>query len=98
MSGLTVVKYSIFTLLLLFSKLFAEAQLKAEFSSDKTGGCAPLIVSFTNQSTGASASATYEWSFGNGNSSILKSPGTIFEKEQAYTVTLTVKDGGQQSS
>jgi len=43
------------------------AQLRAGFIFDKAGGCSPLIVRFTNQTSGASASASYLWDFGNGN-------------------------------
>ena len=76
----------------------AAAQLSANFVADKTGGCPPLAVSFTNQTTGASASAVYEWNFENGNKSALANPGAIFENEQVYNVTLTVKDGSLTSS
>ena len=74
------------------------AQLKADFTVDKTGGCSPLSVSFTNKTSGASASAVYKWNFGNGNTAGIPNPGAIFINEQAYTVTLTVEDGGQSSS
>ncbi|HEY8971938.1 MAG TPA: PKD domain-containing protein, partial [Puia sp.] len=72
-------------------------QLHAEFSSDKTGGCRPLIIHFTNGTAGASPNATYEWDLGNGNSSHLASPEAVYVNEGNYTVTLTVKDGNQSS-
>lgn len=76
---------------------FSAGQLNADFSSDKTGGCAPLNISFTNRTTGASANATYHWDFGNGNISSIQNPGAVFNNETSYTVTLTVKDGTQIS-
>lgn len=73
------------------------AQLKAGFTADKSGGCSPLTIFFTNN-TAASSSAVYEWDFGNGNTSSLKNPGAVFLVQKEYTVTLTVKDGNQTSS
>lgn len=91
----------------IFSSLFAIvllmpawlfAQVKADFALDKTGGCAPLVVTFTNRTTGASANAKYEWSFGNENTSGLQNPAASFYDEKIYSVTLTVKDGAQVST
>ncbi|MBB1285071.1 PKD domain-containing protein [Flavisolibacter sp. BT320] len=78
--------------------LHAQAQLTANFTADKTGGCSPLLVQFSNTTTGASASASYHWDFGNGNSSTLKNPGAIFTEEKSYNVTLTIKDGSQSTT
>lgn len=85
-----------FVLMLLSFPTFA--QLKADFTIDKPGGCAPHAVSFTNTSTGTSSSTTYSWSFGNGNSSTLRNPGATYNEEKKYTVTLTAKDGSQTST
>ena len=82
---------------LLCSGLAAHAQLNAGFSADKTGGCSPLTVHFTNTSNGSPA-AVYKWDFGNGNTSALKYPGAVFLDKKPYTVTLTVTDGSQTSS
>lgn len=54
-------------------------------------GCTPLIVSFTNQSTGAS---TYSWNFGDGSpTSTAVNPNHTFTNTQTndttYTITLT---------
>ncbi|RYD82386.1 MAG: PKD domain-containing protein, partial [Sphingobacteriales bacterium] len=61
----------------------------ADFSVSSTSGCAPLIVSFTNKSSGGS---TYFWRLGNGNTSTLTSPGAIYSNPGTYTVTLIAKD------
>lgn len=82
----------------LLAPVFAQAQVKAEFTTDKTGGCAPLVVAFTNASTGTSAAATYEWQFGNGNKAVIANPSSVFTDTGAYTVTLTVRDGAQTST
>ena len=84
------------TFTFLFS-IFSISQPNANFSSNKTGGCKPLAVSFTNTTTNASAAATYSWDFGNGSTSILQNPGAIFTTEQTYTITLTVTDNGKIS-
>jgi gliding motility-associated-like protein len=76
----------------------AFSQLKADFTVDKSGGCSPHAVIFTNKTTGASASTTYTWQFGNGNTSALANPGATYYDEKDYTVTLTAKDGAQTST
>jgi gliding motility-associated-like protein len=73
-------------------------QLHADFSMDRTGGCSPLVVAFTNRTTGASGNAVYKWDFGNGNTSQLANGGAIYITVQTYTVTLTVEDGANQSA
>jgi len=86
----------------IFSVLFycipAVGQLHVDFSSDKSGGCRPLIVHFSNQTTGASANAVYQWDFGNGNTASLASPEAVYVDEGSYTVTLTVKDGANSAT
>ena len=74
------------------------AQLRAEFSMDRTGGCSPLVVRFTNHTTGASASATYQWDLGNNNTAAVSDPQALYIDETSYTVTLTVHDGGNVSA
>lgn len=64
--------------------------LNANFSQDKATGCLPLIVQFTDQSTGTGL--THVWDFGNGNTSALKNPGAIYTQAGNYTVTLIVTD------
>ena len=81
-----------------FLTLVSNAQPYADFAMDKTGGCSPVTINFTNLSGGFSANAKYSWDFGNGNSSVLKNPSAIYLKEQVYTVTLTVTEGTQTST
>ncbi len=86
----------VFFLLTVFVCLqtIAQAQ-KADFTMDKPDGCPGLSVHFTNTSTGFSSSATYKWDFGNGNTSTVKDPGANYKDPKAYTVKLTVTDGGK---
>ncbi len=51
-------------------------------------GCSPLIVNFTDQSTGNPTS--WLWDFGNGNTSTLKNPTATYFTPGSYTVSLRV--------
>ncbi len=65
-------------------------QLKAEFTADKTSGDAPLTVKFTDKSTGATS---WEWNFGDGNTSTAQNPEYTYKYSGTYPVTLKVDDG-----
>ncbi|MEP7170395.1 MAG: PKD domain-containing protein, partial [Bacteroidota bacterium] len=70
----------------------SHAQLIANFSAGITQGCAPLdSVQFTDLSTGNPT--TWNWSFGNGNTSTLKNPQASYPNPGVFTVTLTVGNG-----
>lgn len=90
--------YALLTLLFHFFFYSVIAQPTASFSSDKEGGCPPFSVQFTNYTTGVSASATYRWDFGNGNTSDLKDAASIYTEDKTYKVTLTVTDAGKTST
>lgn len=49
-------------------------EVEAQISPD-TNGCHPLVMSFSNSTQGAS---TYQWDFGNGNTSNLSNPTEVF--------------------
>ncbi len=74
------------------------AQLRADFVMDRSSGCSPLVINFTNTTTGASANATWEWNFDNGNNADIKNPSAVFVQEKNYTITLKVTDGTQIST
>jgi len=71
--------------------------LTANFTADKTAGCLPLKVTFTNTTSGAVSDATYKWEFDNGNTSTIPNPSAIFYEERDYNVKLTVTSGGKTS-
>ena len=76
-------------LLLLFcypAALFS--QPVANFTVSVDNGCSPLVVSFTDLSTGSPTA--WFWDFGNGNTSTLQNPGATYITPGTYTVTLTV--------
>jgi PKD repeat protein len=57
------------------------------FSASPTSGLAPLEVTFTDESTGNPAS--WDWNFGDGNTSTLENPANTYANNGTYTVTLT---------
>lgn len=84
-------RYALFLLplLLVISNLsFAQS---ANFTADFPSGCSPLVVSFTNTSTGTTGTTTYEWDFGNSTPLSYKKDGsTTYTAPGTYTVKLTV--------
>src|SRR5437868_1247755 len=60
----------------------------ANFTAAATAGCSPLVISFTDQSTGNPS--TWLWDFGNGNSSTLQNPFIIYSAAAVYSITLKV--------
>ncbi|MFC2113757.1 PKD domain-containing protein [Bacteroidota bacterium] len=66
------------------------AQPSANFTSNVVSGCNPLIVSFTDLSTGNPTG--WQWDFGNGNTSTLKNPQSSYTNPGTYTVSLTVSN------
>ncbi|MEB2365115.1 MAG: PKD domain-containing protein, partial [Chloroflexota bacterium] len=68
----------------------------AAFTQDRTSGEAPLVVRFTNRSTGQISG--YNWSFGDGSSSAEISPVHVFRAAGEYEVKLTVVGPGGQSN
>lgn len=91
-------KYILLFVLCLLYCVTVSAQLTASFGSDKEGGCPPFTIQFSNATSGASSSAVYRWDFGNGNTSDLANPASIYTEEKIYTVSLTVTDGGKTST
>lgn len=62
----------------------------ANFTAPVTSGCAPLTVSFTDQSTGSPK--FWNWDFGNGNLSTLQNPVIVYSNPGVYSVTLVVRN------
>ena len=78
--------YIVLICLLFRALAFAQAPT-ANFKSDITGGCSPIVVNFQDISTGNPTS--WYWDFGNGGTSTLKNPSTTYLSPGTYTVTLT---------
>ena len=60
------------------------------YFASPTSGSMPLVVRFTDQSTGAPTA--WRWVFGDGNTSTDKNPVHTYNKSGRYTVTLTASD------
>jgi hypothetical protein len=72
--------------------LGVQSELIADFSAIPTSGSVPLIVSFTDQSTGTVDS--WNWDFGDGLTSTMQNPSHTYTDPGTYTVSLTVSGPG----
>ncbi len=77
---------------LLLCSVVGYGQVTADFTAPTTSGCSPLIVNFQNLSTGSGL--TYQWSLGNGNTSVSENPSASYINPGTYTVTLTTTGSG----
>ncbi len=69
----------------------ASAQLIAQFSSNITSGCAPLVVRFKDESLGNPTS--WKWDLGNGTISYFQHPAATYFNPGTYTVKLVISNG-----
>ncbi|MEM7368481.1 MAG: PKD domain-containing protein [Bacteroidota bacterium] len=86
--------YLLSFLIFFLSLVGITAQPTANFSGNNTTGCSPfpLVVMFTDLSTGGATS--WVWDFGDGSgSSTLQNPIYTYNAPGCYDVTLTVSDG-----
>ncbi len=67
----------------------AAAQLDADFTATPTSGTNPLVVQFTDLTTGGTPSAR-SWSFGDGTTGTAANPVHLYDAPGTYTVSLTV--------
>jgi len=90
------VKYSLAIVLLVFLSFSTKAQLTANFTATPLAGCAPLVVSFTDQSTGSPTQ--WKWDLGNGTISFLQNPSVTYFNPGQYTIKLVVHDANGDSN
>lgn len=83
------IKQLSFLLFILLSNILV-AQPVANFTANRTSGCSPLNVQFTNQATGSPT--TFFWTFGNGNNSSLPNPSATYIVPGVYSVSLEVSN------
>ncbi len=88
--------YVILTLMLVFALSNAKAQLVANFTSNVTSGCAPVVVQFQDISTGSPTQ--WNWTLGNGNTSVLQNPVATYFIPGTYTVKLIVRNASGADS
>ena len=63
----------------------------ANFTTSISEGCAPLLVQTTNLSSVANSTIVeWNWDFGNGQTSTIPEPNTIYTSGNDYEITLTV--------
>lgn len=84
----------LFVLLFIFacSDEIKENALLSKFSFDKSLYYAGDKVEFINESIGGSGRYTFQWDFGNGETSAEENPSLAYSVNGAYVVTLTVRD------
>ena len=87
MKARLVIQASLLLLVSVFS-ISAQGQLKADFLASPASGCSPLIVHFTDQSTGAPTD--WQWDFGDGVASTDQHPLHTYTTAGNYNVTLRV--------
>ena len=85
-----LITHSLITALLVIIAATLQAQPVANFTATPLTGCAPMLVTFTNTSTGNPTS--FQWTLGNSATSVLPNPTTTYTIPGTYTVTLTVSN------
>ncbi|MFH1051389.1 MAG: PKD domain-containing protein [bacterium] len=65
--------------------------IKANFVADTTIGIQPFTITFTNLSTGYPSS--YQWTFGDGETSTAENPVHVYTSSGDFTVTLSITSG-----
>lgn len=68
----------------------SQNNVTADFTFDPQTGEAPLTVNFTNTSTNANS---FTWNFGNGSTSTIQDPSTVYNTEGTYTIVLVASSG-----
>ena len=89
------VKYSFIIVILALFSFSARAQLTANFTATPLSGCAPLVVRFTDQSTGNPNQ--WKWDLGNGTISFLQNPSVTYFNPGQYNVKLVVRNAANNA-
>jgi gliding motility-associated-like protein len=79
--------------------VFVDAIPTIFFNSNKTSGCAPLCIQFTDFATLTSGTiSTWDWTFDDGSTSNMQNPFHCFDNQGSYDVSLTVTSSNGCSS
>ena len=70
--------------------IYSNAQVHADLVASPVSGCAPLVVSFDDISTGNPLS--WKWDLGNGTVSFLQSPSATYFNPGQYNIKLVVRN------
>jgi gliding motility-associated-like protein len=90
------IRTSVCCLLLLICITPAKAQLVANFSGTPLSGCSPLVVQFSDQSTGSPTQ--WRWDLGNGTISFLQNPSVTYFNPGQYSIKLVVRNAAGADS
>ncbi len=83
--------------LLMIIQTSASAQAPvANFTANVVSGCSPLVVQFSDQSTGNPTS--WLWDLGNGGTSTVRNPTATYTTPGSYTIRLTVTNSSGSNS
>ena len=96
MTATPVVKYHLFIVLLAIFSFSAKAQLTADFTATPLSGCTPLVVKFTDQSSGSPT--LWRWDLGNGTISFLPNPSVTYFNPGQYNIKLVVYNAAGDSN
>lgn len=83
-------------LILSCSAFISKAQLVAKFTATPVAGCSPLVVSYTDISSGNPTS--WRWDLGNGTISFLRNPSVTYFNPGTYNVKLVVRNASGADS
>lgn len=89
------VKYCLALVLSLVISFATKAQVTADFTATPLSGCAPLVVSFTDKSTGTPN--YWKWDLGNGTISFLQNPSVTYFNPGQYNVKLVVRNAANNA-
>ena len=67
-------------------------EAQADFSADTTITCKDVIIPFTDLSDSLPPVISWDWDFGDGNTSTLSNPTHAYDTVGSYTVTLRIED------
>ncbi|MES2850595.1 MAG: PKD domain-containing protein [Bacteroidota bacterium] len=81
---------------LFLGSLTTKAQVAAGFTASPVSGCSPLLVRFTDASTGGATQ--WRWDLGNGTISFLQNPSVIYFSPGKYTVKLVARNAASEDS
>lgn len=90
MTTLNLKKPGLLVFCLVLLSLFGKAQIHADFTADPQTGCAPLVVRFTDASTGNPTH--WRWDLGNGTISFLQNPSVTYFLPGHYDIKLVVSN------
>jgi PKD repeat protein len=90
------VKHILLIALLTIFSFSVKGQLIANFIATPQSGCTPLIVNFTDQSTGAPTQ--WKWDLGNGTISFLQNPSVTYFNSGQYTIKLVIYNAAGDSN